>query len=180
RALAADYHLDGVITHCQTCRPCRECRCIGPCGHAIQTPLKTKRFRAAGLGHKIRIGFRADGRTDRPIGRERILHQQSRRVGDPNPTSVPAAGDWLRVIALVPLQLSLTAILTETSGTGAWQFSSTLATGMIEQLTLGGVESVTVKLVVQVALLPAASVAITVIVYVPGPTMVLAFGDRLK
>jgi len=68
------------------------------------------------------------------------------------------------VIALVPLQLSLTAILTETSGTGAWQFSSTLATGMIEQLTLGGVESVTVKLVVQVALLPAASVAITVIV----------------
>src|SRR5437764_6911974 len=44
------------------------------------------------------------------------------------------------------------------------------------QLTVGTVVSVTVKVVVQVALLPASSVAVTVIVFVPNPTSVPAAG----
>jgi hypothetical protein len=45
------------------------------------------------------------------------------------------------------------------------------------QVTVGGVLSITVKVVVQEALLPAASVAVTVIVCVPRPTSVAAAGD---
>src|SRR3989449_6571675 len=37
----------------------------------------------------------------------------------PNPTSVPAAGLWLKVIPLVPLQLSLALTPPNTSGTAA-------------------------------------------------------------
>ena len=54
---------------------------------------------------------------------------------------------------------------------------SVLAFGMGEQFTVGAVVSVTVKIVVQVALLPAASVAVTVIVCAPKPTNVSAAGD---
>src|SRR5207244_5370842 len=57
----------------------------------------------------------------------------------PRPTTVPAAGTWLKVIALDPLQLSLTVTLANTSGTGAWQPPSALAAGITEQLTLGSV-----------------------------------------
>ena len=95
----------------------------------------------------------------------------------PKPTSVPAAGDWLRVIALVPLQESLTVTPPNTLGTAAWQVPSVLAFGIGEQFTVGAVVSVTVKIVEQVALLPAASVAVTVIVCAPKPTSVPAAGD---
>src|SRR5205823_918330 len=95
----------------------------------------------------------------------------------PNPTSVPAAGDWTRVIPLVPLQLSLAVTPLNTFGTAAWQLPSALAFVTAEQLTVGTVVSVTVKVVVQVALLPAPSVAVTVIVFVPNPTRVPAAGD---
>lgn len=44
-------------------------------------------------------------------------------------------------------------------------------------MTAGGVASTTVRVVVHVALLPAASVAVTVIVCVPGPTSVSDAGD---
>src|SRR5919201_1695394 len=94
----------------------------------------------------------------------------------PRPTSVPAAGLWASVIALVGLQLSLTLTPPNTSGTAAWQFVSAPADGVAEQITVGAVVSVTVKVVVQVALLPAASVAVTVIVFVPRPTSVPAAG----
>src|SRR5438034_1096432 len=63
----------------------------------------------------------------------------------PRPTTVPAAGAWLKMIALGPLQLSLTVTLPNTSGTCAWQVPSALAAGITEQLTLGWVVSVTVK-----------------------------------
>src|SRR5438094_8003639 len=66
------------------------------------------------------------------------------------------------MIALVGLQLSLTVTPASTSGTAAWQFASAKALGVAEQITVGAVLSVTTKLVVQVALLPAASVAVTV------------------
>jgi hypothetical protein len=59
----------------------------------------------------------------------------------------------------------------------AWQFASASALVGAGQLTVGAVVSLTVKLVVQSALLPAASVAVTVIVCVPRPTRVPAAGD---
>jgi hypothetical protein len=80
------------------------------------------------------------------------------------------------MIALVGLQASLTATPPNTLGTAAWQAPSALASGVAEQLTLGAVVSFTVKVVVQVALLPAASVAITVMVCTPRPTSVPAAG----
>src|SRR5206468_2486305 len=66
-------------------------------------------------------------------------------VVTPNPTNVPAVGDWLKLIALDPLQSSLTVTPLKTSGTGAWQFASELAPGTAEQVTLGAVVSVTVN-----------------------------------
>src|SRR5205814_275337 len=95
----------------------------------------------------------------------------------PRPTSVPAAGDWTRVIPLVPLQPSLAVTPLNTFGTTAWQLPPALALVGAGQLTVGTVVSVTVKVVVQVALLPASSVAVTVIVFVPRPTSVPAAGD---
>src|SRR5205823_13399271 len=59
----------------------------------------------------------------------------------PNPTRVPAAGDWLKVIAPAPLQASLTLTPPMTLGTAAWQFPSALASGTAEQATLGGAAS---------------------------------------
>src|SRR5437763_10085733 len=95
----------------------------------------------------------------------------------PNPTSVPAAGDWTRVIPLVPLQLSLAVTPRSTFGTAAWQLPSALALVGAGQLTVGTVASVTVKVVVQVALLRAAEVRVGVIVFAPNPTSVPAAGD---
>ena len=81
------------------------------------------------------------------------------------------------MIAEPALHPSLTVTLLNTFGTAAWQLPSVLAFGTGEQFTVGAVVSVTVKIVVQVALLPAASVAVTVIVCAPKPTSVPATGD---
>ena len=81
------------------------------------------------------------------------------------------------MIAEAALQLSLTVTPLNTLGTAAWQLPSVLAFGTGEQFTAGAVVSVTVNIVVQVALLPAASVAVTVIVCAPRPTSVPAAGD---
>src|SRR5207247_8770016 len=81
---------------------------------------------------------------------------------------------------LVPLQLSLALTPPKTSGTAARQFVPALALEGTGQLTVGTVSSVTVNVVVQVALLVAASVAVTVITCVPRPTSVPAVGDWLK
>ena len=81
------------------------------------------------------------------------------------------------MIAFVPLHPSLTVTPLNTFGTAAWQLPSALALGMAEQVTVGAVVFATVKVVVQVALLPAASVAVTVIVCDPTPTSVPAAGD---
>jgi len=93
----------------------------------------------------------------------------------PVPTSVPAAGDWLKVIAFAALQLSLT--VARTLGTAAWQLALALVLVAAGQVTVGGVLSVTVKLVVQLEVFPAASVAVTVMVCGPTPTSVPAAGD---
>ena len=94
----------------------------------------------------------------------------------PRPTSVPAVGDWLKVMPLVPLQLSLALTPLKTSGTAARQLPPAVALEGAGQITVGTVSSVTVKVVVQVALLVAASVAVTVITCVPKPTSVPAAG----
>src|SRR5436309_303176 len=74
----------------------------------------------------------------------------------PNPTSVPATGLRLNVNAFVP-QPPLTVTPLKTLGTAVWQLPSALALESAGQLTVGNVLPVTVKLVVQVALFPAAS-----------------------
>jgi len=81
------------------------------------------------------------------------------------------------VIVIAPAAEQLSLALAATVGTAAWQFASALASGTVGQTTVGAVVSVTAKLVVQLALLPAASVAVTVIVCVPRPTKVPAAGD---
>jgi len=78
---------------------------------------------------------------------------------------------------LVPLQLSLAVTPPNTSGTRAWQLPSALALVGAGQITVGTAVLFTVKVVVQVALLVAASVAVTVIVCTPNPTSVPAAGD---
>src|SRR5256885_12088926 len=80
-------------------------------------------------------------------------------------------------IPLVPLQLSLAVTPPNTFGTVAWQLPLALALVGAGQITVGTVVSVTVKVVVQVALLPASSVAVTLIVFVPNPTSIPAAGD---
>src|ERR671935_198372 len=83
-------------------------------------------------------------------------------------------------MAVAGVQPSLTVTPLRILGTAAWQVPFTLALGMAEQLTTGGVVSVTVKMLEQVALLPAASVAVTVMVCAPRPTSVPAAGDWLS
>src|SRR5204862_8122683 len=83
------------------------------------------------------------------------------------------------VIAEAALHASLVVTPLRIFGTAAWQLPSALAFGSEEQFTVGAVVSVTVKMVVQVALLPAASVAVTVMVCAPTPTSVPAAGDWL-
>src|SRR5207247_5119379 len=95
----------------------------------------------------------------------------------PNPTRVPAAGDWLNVIPLVPPQLSLALTPPNTSGTAPRQFVPALALVGAGQVTVGTAVLFTVNVVVHVALLVAASVAVTVITCVPNPTRVPAAGD---
>src|SRR6185369_8264794 len=96
----------------------------------------------------------------------------------PSPTRVPAAGLWLRVSD--GSQLSVAVTPPRTFGTAAWQLASALALVPAGQVTLGGVASTTVKVVVQVLLLLASSVAVTVIVWVPSPTRVPAAGLWLR
>src|SRR6266404_7508736 len=83
-------------------------------------------------------------------------------------------------MALAALQVSLTVTAPRTFGTAAWQVPSALAVGMTEQVTTGLVVSITVKIVVQVALSPAALIAVTVIVCVPTPTNVPTAGDIVR
>ena len=79
-------------------------------------------------------------------------------------------------MALAALQVSLTVTAPRTLGTAVWQVPSALAVGMTEQVTTGLVVSMTVKVVEQESLLPAASVAVTVMVWTPRPTSVPAAG----
>src|SRR5712671_5652804 len=83
-------------------------------------------------------------------------------------------------MALAALHVSLTVTVPRTFGTAAWQVPSALAAGMAEQAMTGLVVSLTVNEVEQESLLPAASVAVTVMVWTPRPTSVPAAGDWIK
>src|SRR5437879_12592600 len=73
-------------------------------------------------------------------------------------------------IALAGLRLSLAGTPAGSLGAAAWQLASALALELAGQVTTGAVVSVTVKVVVQVPMLPAPSVAVTVIVCGPSPS----------
>ena len=74
-------------------------------------------------------------------------------------------------------QLSVAVALEATFGIGAVQvLGSALALDGAGQTTTGGVVSLTVNVVMQLLVLPAASVAVTVTVCGPGPTIVPAAG----
>jgi hypothetical protein len=85
----------------------------------------------------------------------------------PNPTSVPAAGICVTVIALVAVQLSLTVTPAATLGTAARQLVSALALEGAGQITVGFTGSWTVTVAVQVAVLPLLSVTVRITVFVP-------------
>ncbi len=91
----------------------------------------------------------------------------------PKPTSVPAAGDCDSVIGP---QLSDAEADAVKSGTAAWQLASALPIWLAPHVTLGGVVSETMKLVLHSAKFPAPSVARTVTTVVPSPTSVPAAG----
>src|SRR5437899_3921152 len=98
-------------------------------------------------------------------------------VSAPKPASVPAAGDCVMVIAEAALHASLTVIPLKIFGTAAWQLPSALALRLAERRVVGAGVSVTVQIVVQDELLPAASLAVTVMVCAPKPTSVPASRD---
>src|SRR5438045_1849273 len=79
-------------------------------------------------------------------------------------------------LQIPPAWVSLTVTAPRTLGTAAWQVPSALAAGMTEQVTTGLVVSITVKVVEQESLVPAASVSVTVMVWTPRPTSVPAAG----
>src|SRR5436190_725644 len=102
-------------------------------------------------------------------------------VVTPRPTRVPANGLCHLVMEPVAVQLSDTVTPPSTLGTAAWQLAFEEAVVPTPgQLMVGGVVSLTVKVVGQVLLLDAASVAVTVIVVTPSPTKVPAVGLWLR
>ena len=78
---------------------------------------------------------------------------------------------------MVALQLSVAVTPLNTLGTATWQLPSAPALVGAGQLTVGATRSWTETVAVQVALLPASSVAVTVIVCTPNSTSVPAAGD---
>src|ERR1051325_4297651 len=91
-------------------------------------------------------------------------------------TRVPAAGDCTFVRAFAGVTLSETTNWLRISGTTAWPLLSGVALTDAGATTDGGVLSTTVKLVEAVAVLPAASVTVTVTRVDPTPTRVPAAG----
>ena len=76
----------------------------------------------------------------------------------PNPTTVPATGDWLKAICPAFAQ-PLTETLFKMLGTTAWQLPSALTPGSVGQFTVNAVELlvVTVTVVEQLARHPMGS-----------------------
>jgi hypothetical protein len=101
---------------------------------------------------------------------------------DPLARTAPAAGAWVTTREPVAVVLSAATTPDVKSGTSAVQLpASALAdwVGPQDEIT-GGVVSMPVKLVVQLAVLPAASATVTVTVVAPRPTCVPAAGDCVR
>src|SRR5258708_809113 len=94
----------------------------------------------------------------------------------PNPAGEPAGGDCDFTRAAAGVQLSDTTNCPSKSGTSAWHWSFADAVKFPGQTTVGGVVSTTVKVVVQVAWLPAPSVTVMVTRVAPQVTNVPAAG----
>src|SRR5437899_160888 len=78
----------------------------------------------------------------------------------PNPAGEPAGGDCDFTKAAAGVQLSDATNCASKSGTSAWHWSLAEIVKFPGQTTVGGVVSTTVKVVVQVAGLPAPSVTV--------------------
>lgn len=95
----------------------------------------------------------------------------------PKPTIVPAAGFCVTVNEPGDVQLSVAETCAVTLGTGAWQLEPVVVVNAAGQdVITGGVASITVNVVAQVARLPAPSATMIVTDVVPGPTSVPAAG----
>ena len=95
-------------------------------------------------------------------------------VVTPVPTVVPAAG---LCVIVTDEQLSLATTPLVKSGTVDWQLPFALAVWFDpHEVIVGAVTSLTVKVLVQVELLPTASVTVIVTVVTPVPTVVPAAG----
>src|SRR6266851_5819464 len=94
----------------------------------------------------------------------------------PNAAREPAGGDWDFTSDDAAVQMSDAANCASKSGTTAWHWSLADTVKFPGQTTVGGVVSTTVKEVVQVAGLPAASVTVMVTRLVPQVTNVPATG----
>src|SRR5437764_10896005 len=92
------------------------------------------------------------------------------------PTTVACSLLLHDALPIFGLQLSLAVTPPRTSGTVAWQFASAKALGVAEQTAVEAMLSVTPKLLVHVVLLAAASLAVTLLVFVPRPTRIPARG----
>src|SRR6185369_2368933 len=95
----------------------------------------------------------------------------------PTPSNVPAAGLWLTVREPAAVQLSEATTWLVTSGTTPWQFAPAVTVTRLGALVVvGAVVSATLRTTVVVALLPAASVTVTIMLYWPTPSSVPAVG----
>src|SRR5256885_10237362 len=98
----------------------------------------------------------------------------------PNPTRLPAAGDCFIFNESAPPEFSPLSPPPALPVSAARQFVPALTLAGAGQITAGAVSSVTVKVVVQGALLFAPSAVVTRITSTPNPTNVPAAGDWLK
>jgi len=96
----------------------------------------------------------------------------------PVETRVPAAGDWVITRDATAVQLSVATTLAVKSGTAAWQLTLAKADwGGAQVMITGAMLSVTVNVVLQVTMLPEASVTVITTGVTPVETRVPAIGD---
>ena len=98
-------------------------------------------------------------------------------VVTPGPTMVPAAGAWETTSDPAAVQLSEATRPVVNTGTAAWQDAFAKAVcGPGQVIIVGGVLSVTVNVVAQVVVLPAASLTVMMTEVAPSVTVVPAAG----
>jgi hypothetical protein len=97
----------------------------------------------------------------------------------PNPTAVPAAGDWVMVSEAAAVQLSEAATAAVRSGMVARQFASAAVDESAGQLTLGDSVSLTVTWMAQSRVLPYESMAVQVTMVVPTAKVLPDGGEQV-